>query len=401
MTDASPPPFVPSEVEGGSGRVVPRTTLNHAWHGSPDPSGASTSLGTNGRGCEISWFSALCDDDYEFLGVPDPKLRSSWEHCRDIVLQAETGGFDNILLPSGYQLGIDTTAFAAAIAPMLRRMALLMAVRIGESWPPQLARQIATIDRLLGGRLTVNIIASDLPGETLASAPRYRRTVEAMAILKTLLNGEPLDHDGEFWRLKVDPPRVGTVSGNAPLLYFGGLSPDAREAAAKGCDVFLMWPDKREVIAEVIADMNARAARYGRKLRYGYRAHVIVRDTEAEARAYADRLLSKLDDAQGAAIRAKSLDSQSAGVAAQAALRENASDDGYAEENLWTGVGRARSGCGAAIVGDPDQVLAKLRMYQDLGIEAFILSGYPHAAEADLFARHVLPRIEHAPLGRE
>ncbi|MEG3124267.1 LLM class flavin-dependent oxidoreductase [Sphingomonas sp. GB1N7] len=350
--------------------------------------------------CEISWFSALCDDDYEFLGVPDARLKSSWEHCRDIVLQAETGGFDNILLPSGYQLGIDTTAFAAAIAPMLRRMALLMAVRIGESWPPQLARQIATIDRLLGGRLTVNIISSDLPGETLASAPRYARTVEAMHILKTLLNGQPLDHDGDFWKLKVDPPRVGTVSGKAPLLYFGGLSPDARDAAAKGCDVFLMWPDKQETVAAIIADMTARAAAYGRTLKFGYRAHVIVRDTEAEARTAADRLLSKLDDAEGAAIRAKSLDSASTGVAAQAALRENAADDGYAEANLWTGVGRARSGCGAAIVGDPDQVLAKINAYRDMGIEAFILSGYPHAAEADLFARHVLPNIDHAPFAR-
>ena len=350
--------------------------------------------------CEISWFSALCDDDYEFLGVPDAKLKSSWEHCRDIVLAAETGGFDNILLPSGYQLGIDTTAFAAAIAPMLKRMALLMAVRIGETWPPQLARQIATIDRLLGGRLTVNIISSDMPGETLASTPRYARTVEAMAILKALLSGEPLDHQGEFWTLKLDPPQVGTVSGKAPLLYFGGLSPDAREAAAKGCDVFLMWPDTKDKVAAIIADMTERAARHGRALRFGYRAHVIVRDTETEARAYADRLLSKLDERQGAAIRAKSLDSASAGVAAQAALREGAGDDGYAEENLWTGVGRARSGCGAAIVGDPDQVLAKLQGYREMGIDAFILSGYPHAAEADLFARHVLPRIDHAPLAR-
>jgi alkanesulfonate monooxygenase len=348
--------------------------------------------------CEISWFSALCDDDYEFLGVPDPMLKSSWEHCRDIVLQAEAGGFDNILLPSGYELGLDTTAFAAGIAPMLRRMRLLMAVRIGEMWPPQLARQIATIDRMLGGRLTINIISSDMPGEKLASAPRYARTVEAMSILKTLLNGQPLDHDGEFWKLKLDPPRITTVSGKAPLLYFGGLSEDARQAAARGCDVFLMWPDKRETVAAIIADMTARAAKYGRTLKFGYRAHMIVRDTEAEARAAADRLLSKLDAATGEAIRAKSLDSTSAGVQAQAALREAASDDGYAEAGLWTGVGRARSGCGAAIVGDPDQVLAKLNDYRSLGIEAFILSGYPHAAEADLFARHVLPKIDHGPL---
>lgn len=348
--------------------------------------------------CEISWFSALCDDDYEFLGQPDPKLASSWEHCRDIVLQAESGGFDNILLPSGYALGIDTTAFAAAIAPMLRRMRLLMAVRVGESWPPQLARQIATIDRLLGGRLTVNIISSEMPGESLASAPRYARTFEAMQILKTLLSGEALDHQGEFWQLKLDPPRVGTVSGKAPLLYFGGLSPDAREAAAKGCDVYLMWPDKQETVAAIIADMKARAAKHGRTLRFGYRAHVVVRDTESEARTAAERLLSKLDAEAGAAIRAKSLDSTSTGVAAQAALRESASDDGYAEANLWTGIGRARSGCGAAIVGDPDQVLAKLQSYRAMGIDAFILSGYPHAAEADLFARHVLSHIEHGPL---
>ncbi len=351
--------------------------------------------------CEVSWFSALCDDDYEFLGVSDPLLRSSWEHCRDIVMQADSGGFDNILLPSGYALGIDTTAFAAAIATLVKRIQLLLAVRVGETWPPQLARQIATIDRILGGRLTINIISSEMPGEVMASAPRYRRTIEAMQILKTMLNGEPLDFDGEFWKLKLEPPRIGTVSGKAPPLYFGGLSPDAREAAARGCDVYLMWPDKADAVKAIIADMKERAAKHGRTLRFGYRAHVIVRDTETEARAAAERLLSKLDAAQGQAIRAKSLDSASAGVAAQSALRENAADDGYAEENLWTGVGRARSGCGAAIVGDPDQVLAKLEGYRAMGIEAFILSGYPHAAEADLFARHVLPKLEHGPLGRD
>jgi alkanesulfonate monooxygenase len=347
--------------------------------------------------CEVSWFSALCDDDYEFLGVPDDRLQSSWEHCRDIVLQAESAGFDNILLPSGYNLGIDTTAFAAGIAPMLRRLALLMAVRIGESWPPQLARQIATIDRMLGGRLKVNIISSEMPGETLGSRERYARTSEAMTILRSLLNGESIDHEGEFWKLKLDPPRIRTVSGKAPLFYFGGLSPDARETAAKGCDVYLMWPGTQGEIAAIIADMKERAARHGRTLRFGYRVHVVVRESEQEARAAADRLLSKLDLAQGAAIRAKSLDSQSAGVQAQAALRERAVD-GYVEDNLWTGIGQARSGCGAAIVGDPDQVLAKIAMYREMGIDAFILSGYPHAAEADLFARHVLPALDHAPL---
>ena len=349
-------------------------------------------------GCEVSWFSALCDDDYEFLGVPDPKLRSSWEHCRDIVLAAESGGFDNVLLPSGYGLGIDATAFAAGIAVLTRRIRLLLAVRVGETWPPQLARTIATLDRMLGGRLTVNIISSDMPGETLASAPRYARTVELMSILKTLLNGQPLDHDGEHWQLKLDPPGVTTVSGKCPPLYFGGLSPDAREAAAAQADVYLMWPDTMPAVQAILDDMRARAAAHGRTLKFGYRVHVVVRDTEAEARDAASRLLSKLDAATGDAIRAKSLDSQSEGVRRQAELRASAGNEGYAEDNLWTGIGRARSGCGAAIVGDPDQVLAKLAAYQAMGIEAFILSGYPHAAEADLFARHVLPKMTHGPL---
>ncbi len=347
---------------------------------------------------EVSWFSALCDDDYEFLGQPDPALASSWEHCRNIVLTAEKGGFDNILLPSGYQLGLDTTAFAAAIAALTSRIRLLMAVRIGESWPPQLARQIATLDRITGGRMTVNIISSDLPGEKLASAPRYARTLEVMQILKALLDGEPLSHHGAHYDIEIDPPRITTVSGKCPPLYFGGLSEDAREAAAAGCDVYLMWPDTMATVREIIADMRARAARHGRTLKFGYRAHVIVRETEAEARAYATRLLSKLDAETGDAIRAKSLDSTSVGVLRQAELRAGAGNEGYVEDNLWTGIGRARSGCGAAIVGDPDQVLAKLRAYQAEGIEAFILSGYPHAAEADLFSRHVLPNLDHGRL---
>lgn len=353
---------------------------------------------TETRACEVSWFSALCDDDYEFLGVPDPRLQASFEHCRDIALTAESAGFDNLLLPSGYALGIDSLVFAAGVAPLLRRMRLLMAVRMGEMWPAQLARQIASLDQMLQGRLTVNIISSDLPGETLESGPRYRRTVEIMHILRALLNGETIDFRGEFYQQTLAPPRVRTASGRCPPLYFGGLSEDAREAAAEGCDVYLMWPDRMEAVADIITDLHARAARRGRTLRFGYRVHVVVRETEAEARRAADRLLSRLDDAAGEAIRNLSLDSRSVGVRRQAELREASAGDGFIEDNLWTGIGRARSGCGAAIVGDPDQVLAKLRAYQALGIEAFILSGYPHQAEADLFARHVLPRLEHGPL---
>jgi alkanesulfonate monooxygenase len=349
-------------------------------------------------GCEVSWFAALCDDDYEFLGVPDGALQSSWEHCRGIALGAEETGYDNLLLPSGYAMGIDSVAFAAGIAPLLRRMRLLVAVRMGEMWPPQLARQLATIDQMLGGRLTINIISSGLPGEELESAPRYRRTLEIMRVLRDLLDGKSVDFHGEFVDLALDPPRLRPAAGRCPPFYFGGLSEAAREVAAQAADVYLMWPDTMAGVEAVVADMRARAARYGRELRFGYRAHVIVRATEAEARAAARRLISRLDDDTGERIRRRSLDTTSAGTIRQNELRDTADADGYAEPGLWTGIGRARSGAGAAIVGDPGQVLAKLRGYAGLGMEAFILSGYPHAAEGDLFARHVLPHLDHGPL---
>jgi alkanesulfonate monooxygenase len=219
-----------------------------------------------------------------------------------------------------------------------------------------------------------------------------------MTILRDLLDGKPVDFHGDFYTMKIDPPRIRTTTGRAPLLYFGGLSPAARAVAAQQADVYLMWPERMQTVRNIVADMTARAAAHGRRLRFGYRVHVVVRDTETEARAAAARLLSKLDDAEGARIRARSLDAGSLGVGKQAELRDSADPEGYVEDNLWTGIGRARSGCGAAIVGNPDQVIAKLRAYEEAGIEAFILSGYPHAAECDLFARHVLPNLQHAPL---
>ncbi|MCU0260297.1 MAG: LLM class flavin-dependent oxidoreductase, partial [Ilumatobacteraceae bacterium] len=255
-------------------------------------------------------------------------------------------------------------------------------------------------DQLSGGRLRINIISSDLPGETLESGPRYRRTREWMQAIRTLLNRQRLELHGEFVDLAIDPPRAATVSGTCPPLYFGGFSDDAKEVAAAEADVFLTWPDTVGAIGATVTEMRERAAAHGRELVCGLRVHVIVRETEALARAAADRLVSQLDPATGAAIRARSLDSVSVGVQRQAALRESAGDDGYAEPHLWTGIGRARSGAGAAIVGDPDQVLAKLEAYRDVGIGAFILSGYPHREECDLFAEHVLPRIPHAPLAR-
>ena len=347
------------------------------------------------RQCEVAWFSALCSDDYEFLGVPDGALRSSYEHCGEIVRKADANGYQNILLPSGWIAGQDALAFAAAMAPQTTQINQLVALRMGEVWPPMLARALATVDHIAKGRLCINIISSDMPGLKESNEVRYARASEIIQILQALWRTDgPFEWKGEFYNfnLPTTEPAKPYQQNGGPLLYFGGISPAAQELCAKHCDVFLMWPETEDRIAETIRVMSEKAAAHGRKIDFGFRSHVIVRETEAEARAAADRLISKLDAAKGEEIKARSQDSKSFGVQRQDELRAQ-SKDLYIEPHLWSGVGLARSGCGSAIVGDPDQVLAKLNRYMDMGIRAFILSGYPHLDECDLFAKHVLPRL--------
>lgn len=345
---------------------------------------------------EVSWFAALCSDDYEYLGVPDGRLRSSFAHCSSIVQTAEELGFRNILCPSSYQVGQDTLSFVAACAPITDRINLLAAIRCGEMQPIMLARTVATLDHMLKGRLTLNVISSDFPGEVADSAFRYRRSHEVVQILRQAWTRDTIDHEGEVYQFKgvpTDPAKPYQQNGG-PLLYFGGYSPDALELCGAQCDVYLMWPEPKEIIRQRMRDAHARAAAHGRTLDYGLRVHMIVRDTEAEARDYAEHLVSKLDDDYGRMIRDRAHDSISLGVAHQARARELADKYGYIEPHLWTGIGRARSGCGAALVGSVDQVMSEIEGYRKMGIRAFIFSGYPHHDEARHFGTKVLPQIK-------
>ena len=345
---------------------------------------------------EVSWFAALCSDDYEYLGVPDGALRSSWEHCRDILLEAENQGFRNILCPSSYQVGQDTLSFVAGCAPLTDRINMLAAVRCGEMQPIMLARTIATLDHMLEGRLTINIISSDFPGETAESAYRYQRSREVVEILRQAWTRDEIDYDGEIYQFKgisTDPAKPYQQNGG-PLMYFGGYSPAALELCGQHCDVYLMWPEPKDQIAERMKAANEAAAKYGRTLDYGLRVHMIVRDTEAEAKEYAEHLVSRLDDEYGKLIRDRAHDSISLGVSHQAKARELADKFGYIEPHLWTGVGRARSGCGAALVGSTDQVLSEIEEYRKMGIRAFIFSGYPHLDECKSFGSRVLPQLK-------
>lgn len=352
---------------------------------------------------EYSWFSALCSDDYKYLGVPDGSLRSSWEHCSEIVKRSEKNGFRNILCPSSYQVGQDTLSFVAGCAPITDKINLLAAVRCGEMQPIMLARTIATLDHMLQGRLTINIISSDFPGQVEDSAYRYQRSREVVEILRQAWSEDEINYLGEIYQfegLTTDPVRPYQQNGG-PLLYFGGYSPAAVELCGQHCDVYLMWPEPKDDLAMRMKNVHDRAADYNRTLDYGLRVHMIVRDTEIEAREYAEALVSKLDADQGQAIRERALDSTSLGVAHQARNRDLADMDGFIEPHLWTGVGRARSGCGAALVGSADQILSELEAYQKMGMRSFILSGYPHLDECDYIGKLVLPHLKTCSLPHE
>ncbi len=363
--------------------------------------GQSIKLRSAQRAAEVAWFSALCGDDYEFLGVPDGKLRSSFEHCSDIVRTAERLGYQNILLPSSYQPGQDPLSFAAAMAVQTKRISQLVALRMGEVHPPMLARAISTVDHIARGRFNINIISSDLYGMKEESELRYRRSKETIEILRQCWTKDQVDFEGEFYKVKLpDTLPVKPYQTGGPLLYFGGISDPAKELCAQYCDVFLMWPETEERLGETMADMTRRAESFGRRVDFGLRIHVVVRESESEARDYARRLVSKLDGEIGLEIKHRAQDSDSAGVLRQDALRADADLEGYIEDHLWSGIGRARSGCGSALVGDPDQIVSKLNRYMDMGIRAFILSGYPHVSECELFARHVLPRLDFCKLGQ-
>jgi alkanesulfonate monooxygenase len=352
------------------------------------------------RVCEVGWFDDLCGGDTRYLGVLDEERRSSFGHCADIIRTAERLGYDNILLPTSYMVGQESIPFAAAASQITQRINLLVAVRTGEIHPPMLARHLSTLDHMLKGRLTVNIINSDLPGLREDPDLRYRRCSEVIDILRQAWTRDRIEFQGEVYpgfSMDADPVRPYQRNGG-PLLYFGGISEGSRDVCARHCDVFLMWPEPEQAIHETMLDLSARAGVYGRRIDFGLRIHVIVRETEEEARAHARDIMSRFDP-QGLNLKGRAQDAGSMGVLRQDRVREEMADaEDYVEPNLWMGIGRARSGCGGAIVGDPGQVLRKMQRYMDMGIRAFILSGYPLIEEAEHFARLVLPHLPQARL---
>jgi alkanesulfonate monooxygenase len=346
---------------------------------------------------QVFWFIPTHGDS-RYLGTTQGARATGYDYFRQIAVAADTLGYDGVLLPTGRSCE-DAWIVASSLIGATRHLRFLVAIRPGITSPGLSARQAATFDRLSNGRLLINVVTGGDPDELegdglfVSHDERYEITAEFLRIWRATLSGETIDYAGKHLRVKGAKVLYPPVQTPHPPLYFGGSSEPAHELAAEQVDVYLTWGEPPAAVAAKIADIRARAGARGRTLRFGVRLHVIVRETEAEAWKAAEDLISHLDEPTIAAAQKKFAQMDSEGQRRMAALHGGKRDRLEVSPNLWAGVGLVRGGAGTALVGDPETVVARINEYADLGIETFILSGYPHLEEAYRVAELVFPLL--------
>ena len=314
---------------------------------------------------------------------------------------AEDAGFGFALVPVGTTC-YDAWLGSAIVAGRTERLKFLVAMRPGFVSPTLAAKMSNTYDQLTRGRVMINIVTGGYPAELAADGDflphdeRYDRTQEFMQVVrKAWTEPRSWDHEGKYYRVQGGKVRPKPYQQPHPPFYFGGASEAGRRVGAEEADVYLLWGETLDMVKERIDDMRERAAAIGRTLRFGMRIHVIARESEDEAWAAADRLISELPEEYETAVASIHAKTDSEGERRQQMMRKR---NGDREElviapNLWTGIGKARVGVGAALVGSGENVAQRLQEYVDLGIDTFILSGYPHLEEAQNFGRYVMPHF--------
>ena len=346
---------------------------------------------------DIFWFLPTSGDT-RYLGKSNSGRAPTMDYLNQIAIATDKLGYDGVLIPTGSGCH-DPWAVAASAIQHTQRLKFLVALRTSLGSPTALARATATLDQASQGRLLLNVVpggdAAELAadGVFLSHDERYEAADEFLTIWKDLLAGKTVNFHGKHHRVEGARSYFPPVQTPHPPLFFGGSSPAAHDLAAKHVDVYLSWGEPPAAVAEKIADVRRRAEALGRTVRFGVRLHVIVRETTQEAWAEADRLISTLDDETIASIQKRYASMDSVGQQRMAALHGGRRDQLEVSPNLWAGVGLVRGGAGTALVGDPHIVAERLKEYADLGIDHFVLSGYPHLEEAYRFAELVFPLL--------
>jgi alkanesulfonate monooxygenase len=351
----------------------------------------------------VLWFLPTHGDG-RYLGTTIGGRATDLAYLRQIAAAADKLGYYGVLLPTGKSCE-DSWIVASALVTSTERLRFLVAARPGLQPPTVAARMTATLDRLSGGRLLINIVTGGDPVENkgdgifMSHAERYAVTREFLAAYKALLAGETVNVNGEHIRIEGGQLLFPPVQQPHPPLYFGGSSDEAIDVAAESVDKYLTWGEPPADVADKVAKVRKAAERTGRTVTFGIRLHVIVRETADEAWRAADALISHVDDETIAKAQAVFARMDSVGQSRMARLHGGRRDKLEVSPNLWAGVGLVRGGAGTALVGSPDQVAARMEEYRQAGVDTFILSGYPHLEEAYRFAELVFPLLPlaHAP----
>ncbi|WP_152224022.1 FMNH2-dependent alkanesulfonate monooxygenase [Pseudomonas sp. SCB32] len=345
----------------------------------------------------VFWFLPTHGDGH-FLGTSEGARPVSLPYLKQIAQAADSLGYYGVLIPTGRSCE-DSWVVASALAPLTERLRYLVAIRPGIISPTVSARMAATLDRLSGGRLLINVVTGGDPDENrgdgihLSHAERYEVTDEFLRIWRRVLQGESVDFAGKHLQVENAKALYPPIQKPYPPLYFGGSSAEAHDLAAEQVDVYLTWGEPPQAVAQKIADVREKAAKQGRSVKFGIRLHVIVRETAEEAWKAADKLIANISDETIANAQKSFARFDSEGQRRMAALHGGRRDQLEIHPNLWAGVGLVRGGAGTALVGDAQQVAERIKEYADLGIDSFIFSGYPHLEEAYRFAELVFPLL--------
>ncbi|MDE1150631.1 MAG: FMNH2-dependent alkanesulfonate monooxygenase [Azospirillaceae bacterium] len=345
----------------------------------------------------VFWFIPTHGDG-RYLGTTQGARAVTFDYLKQIAQAADSLGYYGVLLPTGRSCE-DSWVVASALAPLTERLRFLVAVRPGLQSPTVSARMAATLDRVSNGRLLINVVTGGDPVENagdgifLSHAERYEVTREFLSVWTRLVAGETVDYEGKHIRIEDGRLFFPSQQRPYPPLYFGGSSPDAIDVAAETVDKYLTWGEPPAQVAEKVATVRAAAAAKGRKVSFGIRLHVIVRETNEAAWRAADELIQHVDDATVAQAQKTFARMDSVGQARMQALHGGRRDKLEVSPNLWAGVGLVRGGAGTALVGDPETVAQRMKEYMAVGIDSFILSGYPHLEEAYRFAELVFPLL--------
>lgn len=353
----------------------------------------------------IFWFIPTHGDS-RYLGTSKGSRNLDLKYLQQIATAADSLGYEGVLIPTGRSCE-DPWVVASALLPVTQRLKFLVAVRPGLHQPALAARMAATFDRLSGGRLLVNLVTGgseeELAGDGLFlnHAQRYQESEEFIRIWREILTrshtGESYDYDGQYLSVKGAKLLYPPLQKPYPPVFFGGSSEAAHDLAAEQVDTYLTWGEPPAAVAQKLADVRQKAQQRGRTLRYGIRLHVIVRETEEAAWQAADELISHVSEETAAVAHAAFARMDSVGQQRMAALHQGRQGktrkDLEISPNLWAGVGLVRGGAGTALVGSAEQVAARIKEYAELGIEDFVLSGYPHLEESYRFAELVFPLL--------